>query len=264
MGSFRHRRRTVAVEDSGRMHTFDGIPTQTINAAWPPASSGPSGAAAPPSPVARHIMELFAGGPLPEWDSFARAIRLVRLRAGETLFDVGVQHPFIYVVRRGTIRVGFFDASGKECLLAFCQPPDVLASVSAIAPAGVKRLAELPAGIVKVRAVGHLGHTASRAVAVDYCELERLDFRIMEQLMKRHPAWAVAMFNAVTLHSLVKERRERELLILTPEQRYRRFLEDYPDLIGVVSQKDIASYLGVTPVGLSRIASRVRKDTAGG
>jgi len=82
--------------------------------------------------------------------------------------------------------------------------------------------------------------------------------------MKRHPAWAVAMFNAVTLHSLVKERRERELLILTPEQRYRRFLEDYPDLIGVVSQKDIASYLGVTPVGLSRIASRVRKDTAGG
>ena len=55
---------------------------------------------------------------------------------------------------------------------------------------------------------------------------------------------------------------KRELLTMTPELRYRRFLDDYPDLIGVVSQKDIASYLGVTPVGMSRIASRVRKEAA--
>ena len=45
----------------------------------------------------------------------------------------------------------------------------------------------------------------------------------------------------------------------TPEERYRQFLEDHDDLVGVVPQKDIARYLGVTPVGLSRIATRVRK-----
>ncbi len=241
------------------MRTFDGLPAEIVNAVRAPAGDGNG---VPATSVSRHFMELFAGGTLPEWDSFARTIRLVRLRPGETLFDVGVHHPFIYVIRRGTLRVSFQDHNDRDALLAFCQPPDVLASISALSPVGVRRIAELPAGIVKVRAAGNVGLTASRASAIDYCELERLDFRIMEQLMQRHPAWAVGMFSAITLHALVKERRERELLTMTPELRYRRFLDDYPDLIGVVSQKDIASYLGVTPVGMSRIASRVRKEAA--
>lgn len=75
--------------------------------------------------------------------------------------------------------------------------------------------------------------------------------------MSRHPAWAIAVFNAVAVHAAVKERREREFLLLTAEERYRRFLDDYNDLLGLVTQKDIASYVGVTPVGLNRIAKRV-------
>lgn len=36
--------------------------------------------------------------------------------------------------------------------------------------------------------------------------------------------------------------------MLTAEDRYRHFLRRYPDLVGVLPQKDIGNYVGVTPV----------------
>lgn len=54
-----------------------------------------------------------------------------------------------------------------------------------------------------------------------------------------------------------KERREYELLCLSAEDRYRALMENTPQLADMVTQNEIALYLGVTPVGLSRIKKRV-------
>ena len=123
----------------------------------------------------------------------------------EVLYDVGEEHPYIYLVRRGSVRVGFTDGRGRDCLLAFCRPPDLLASVSAIVPPGLRRLAEPPTGITKMRATIGVGRTATRASALEATELERLDFRVMERLMGRHASWSIAVYNAVVLHALVKD-----------------------------------------------------------
>ncbi|WP_214073771.1 Crp/Fnr family transcriptional regulator [Mucilaginibacter sp. dw_454] len=45
----------------------------------------------------------------------------------------------------------------------------------------------------------------------------------------------------------------------TPEQRYRRLLEEKPQIIQRVAQHYIASYLGVSSVHLSRIKSKLAK-----
>lgn len=42
----------------------------------------------------------------------------------------------------------------------------------------------------------------------------------------------------------------------TPQQRYEELLKEYPDIIQRVPQHYIASYLGITPVSLSRIKNR--------
>ena len=42
----------------------------------------------------------------------------------------------------------------------------------------------------------------------------------------------------------------------TPQQRYEELLKEYPDIIQRVPQHYIASYLGITPVSLSRIRNR--------
>ena len=42
----------------------------------------------------------------------------------------------------------------------------------------------------------------------------------------------------------------------TPQQRYEELLKEYPGIIQRVPQHYIASYLGITPVSLSRIRNR--------
>jgi len=45
-------------------------------------------------------------------------------------------------------------------------------------------------------------------------------------------------------------------ITLTPQERYQELLTQQPDLIKRIAQKYLASYLGVTPVSLSRIRAR--------
>ena len=42
----------------------------------------------------------------------------------------------------------------------------------------------------------------------------------------------------------------------TPQQRYEELLKEYPDIVKRIPQHYIASYLGITPVSLSRIRNR--------
>jgi CRP-like cAMP-binding protein len=79
-------------------------------------------------------------------------------------------------------------------------------------------------------------------------------------LCSRYVEWSNAILAALFAHTLAKEKRERELLTMTPEERYRQFVQDYPHLLDDLTQKDVARHLGITPVGLSRIASRVRAN----
>jgi CRP-like cAMP-binding protein len=50
--------------------------------------------------------------------------------------------------------------------------------------------------------------------------------------------------------------RLESMIDKTPEQRYKDLLDKRPELFETAYHKDIASYLGITPVSLSRIISR--------
>lgn len=53
-----------------------------------------------------------------------------------------------------------------------------------------------------------------------------------------------------------KETREAEFLLDDAETRYQRFQSSYPGLEERLTQYHVASYLGITPVALSRIRNR--------
>ena len=55
-----------------------------------------------------------------------------------------------------------------------------------------------------------------------------------------------------------KERREMYLVMYNATRRYEQFRIDFPNLENSLAQYHIASYLGITPVQLSRI--RAKKD----
>ena len=67
-------------------------------------------------------------------------------------------------------------------------------------------------------------------------------------------------------HSVLKEKLVNSLEHIwedmneKPELRYRRFWEERKDLLSRIKQKDLASYLGITLVSLSRLKKRIEEE----
>lgn len=67
-------------------------------------------------------------------------------------------------------------------------------------------------------------------------------------------------FRILTENSLVSnQERLMDNLSLTAEERFEKFCKKYPTLIQKVPQKQIASYIGVTPEFFSKMKSRLLK-----
>lgn len=58
---------------------------------------------------------------------------------------------------------------------------------------------------------------------------------------------------------IYKEKKEEMLLLNTPAQRYRYLLTHFPAWPALLTQRDLASYIGISPVSLSRIRRRINK-----
>ena len=78
--------------------------------------------------------------------------------------------------------------------------------------------------------------------------------------LQKHYEEAMMLYNHLLIAAM-KEHWElkRVLNSCTAVQRYEWFLEKYPGLIGKVSNKYIASFLGMTPVTLSRLRRTLRE-----
>jgi CRP-like cAMP-binding protein len=57
---------------------------------------------------------------------------------------------------------------------------------------------------------------------------------------------------------IVKEERENAFVKHSAERRYLDFCAAYPELKDSIPQQQIASYIGITPVALSRIRQRLK------
>jgi len=69
--------------------------------------------------------------------------------------------------------------------------------------------------------------------------------------------WARFMRRLIQEAYLVKEAREHEFLTASATQRYLDLIRSEPRLMEYVSLQTLATYLGITPVALSRIRGRL-------
>ncbi len=84
-------------------------------------------------------------------------------------------------------------------------------------------------------------------------ELICTPWQAYRQLTEQSAAWAgFARLFAEALY-MIKVEREFELLALDAAARYERALQRWPQLETLFTQRDVASYVGVTPVHLSRL-----------
>lgn len=71
--------------------------------------------------------------------------------------------------------------------------------------------------------------------------------------------WRAFHHHIVQQYYLNKETKEEFLLLNTPQERTTYFYRTYPELTDRVPQHIIASYLGITPISLSRIKNRLAR-----
>ncbi|HBH22930.1 MAG TPA: Crp/Fnr family transcriptional regulator [Cytophagales bacterium] len=93
--------------------------------------------------------------------------------------------------------------------------------------------------------------------ALEDATLLEINYSKWLDLRESDPFWYKFLLRFVEQGFIIKEKRERELLLLDAETRYRNFLKDYPGMERRVKQHIIASFLGIKPESLSRIRKKV-------
>lgn len=95
--------------------------------------------------------------------------------------------------------------------------------------------------------------------ALEPCRLQLFNLADLRQL----PCWPAWYHHLLAVQLRIKE--EKELLLLTegPQARYQHFLGNFPALDARVPDHQIAAYLGITPISLSRIRKRLKSLNQG-
>jgi CRP-like cAMP-binding protein len=191
----------------------------------------------------RDLLESAAGAALPEWPSVASALTVRTVEPGGTVFLQNVEHPYVYAVSKGLLKLCYLNEDGTEWIKSFVAGGGFFASIAALVANG---------------------RTSFMVTAIEPSIIERVDYRLLAALSQRHLLWSQALQVMTLAFAARKEAREQELLTLDAQGRYLAFCAAHPDLALRIPQKDLARHLGVTPVGLNRIVMRQRRRESQG
>ncbi len=143
-----------------------------------------------------------------------------------------------YFVNSGILRAYCIDSKGKEATIMFAMNDwwitDMFCFVN-----------QLPA-MMFIETLKE-----SEVLCIQHLQLEQL----LKQIPDFERFFRILMQNAYTREQL----RSIENLTLTAEQRYDIFLEKYPKVTPLITQKQLATYLGISPEFLSVIRKNKSK-----
>lgn len=95
--------------------------------------------------------------------------------------------------------------------------------------------------------------------ALEPCHLQLFSLVDLRQL----PSWPRWYQHLLEVQLRIKEEKEQLLLTGSPQARYQHFLDSFPALDARVPDHQIAAYLGITPISLSRIRKRLKELNKG-
>ena len=165
--------------------------------------------------------------------------KAVDKKKGEHVFVQGAPDTSIYFIKSGLLKAYYTNEEGKEFVKSFLMDNDVIGSLSSAYKGD---------------------HCSFSLVCLENSSLIKVTFSDVYDHSKMDQSIANSLIELLLKFSMKKEKREFEFLCLSAEKRYRQLEKESPILIEKVTQNDLARYLGVTPVGLSRIKKRVNSN----
>lgn len=141
----------------------------------------------------------------------------------------------LFFIQQGLVKAYYETLDGKEFIKSFICEGEVIASMQAIVAGNPNSFTVL---------------------SLEDCRALEVPKQALLDLVAKNPALTEVLNSLLLKLAMKKERREYELLCMSPEERYLLFCEREPGMLTRLSQNDIARYLGITPVALSRIRKR--------
>jgi CRP-like cAMP-binding protein len=172
-----------------------------------------------------------------EFTSFASLLKMRSLKKGEFLLRKGEVCKHETFITQGCVKSYYEDEQGLEHILDFCIEgwwADDLYSFFTQQPA------------------------ESSIKAIEDTEVLQINRRDLEIVYETIPKFE-RYFRLLFQRAYISQREQINAMLSVPaEERYRQFTKKKPYAEGRFSQKDIASYLGVTPQFLSAMKRKLR------
>lgn len=159
-----------------------------------------------------------------------------KLRKRQYLLQEGDVCKSIALVQKGSMRTYLVDPSGQEHITAFALEGWTIGDLSSFH-------SELP--------------STQNIDALEDCELVLISKSAHDELLRTMPKYETYFRLLITDAYVALQRRTLNMISLSLDDRYKAFMEFYPNIAQRVPQHMIASYMGLSPETLSRIRSRI-------
>ena len=93
--------------------------------------------------------------------------------------------------------------------------------------------------------------------AIEPTEMLVMELKTMREIVHGHPKYEAGLRFFLSDSLLQAVQLIDDFILLSPEERYLKFVKEHPNLLNRVPNKYIANILGITPVSLSRIRKRI-------
>jgi CRP-like cAMP-binding protein len=158
------------------------------------------------------------------------------IKEGTQLVKLGEVPSKVYMLVSGMLRCFLITESGKEFNKGFYLPISFAGPVAAL-------IKKEPSLFV--------------FEALSDCEIYEIDYYKLMDLCKKNESLNIFYSKVLETIYLAYEKRLVELISLNATDRYLELKKQVPGLEELIPQYHIASYLGITPVQLSRIRKKL-------
>jgi CRP-like cAMP-binding protein len=182
-------------------------------------------------------LSTFADIPKDEWEKVLPKIKYLHLNKDEYFVRAGSIPDKMAFIISGIFRLFYITEAGDEKILVFREEGRMLAAFSSFL--------ENKLSWFNIQALED----------ADLLYFNLADYR---NFINSNQCWQTLSARYMEMLFIEKEKREGEFLSDDAETRYKNFMIKYPNIEKRIHQYHIASYLGISPITLSRLRKKLK------
>jgi CRP-like cAMP-binding protein len=165
--------------------------------------------------------------------------KIKAVKVNEIFISQGMICRNVYYVKKGIVRCFYITDDAEEKTIIFRKESDFFG---------------IPEGLLENKATKQFWQ------ALEDCELYEISHDSIEKMSQNNITLMKIRLEIAQKMTLQAVKRVENFVLYSPLQRYQNLIDLQPEIIQRVADKHIASFIGVTPVSLSRIRKRLAEN----